>query len=115
MLCVTLEENTFDPSVHPSIKEYIDQIRAGSDLLEAAVCFDKRVVKYLQEQKYLNGFVSEEDLGETVSMKFLTTSLTYFGRWLLMYTDSVRIVSPPELKTIMKELSEKLLACHRDC
>jgi len=115
MLCVTLEETTFDPTAHPSILEYIDRIMAGSDLLEATVHFDKRVVKYLQEQKYLNGFVSEEDLGEVVSMKFLTTSLPYFGRWLLMYTDNVRVASPPELKAIMKELSEKLAICHGYC
>ncbi|HEY4062554.1 MAG TPA: YafY family protein [Puia sp.] len=114
MLGVILEENTFDPTAHPSIREYIDQIRAGSDLLEVMVHFDRHVVKYLQEQKYLNGFVSEEDLGDKVSMKFLTSSLPYFGRWLLMYTDAVRVASPPALKTIMKELSEKLLICHGD-
>jgi len=115
MLCVTLEETTFDPTAHPSIREYIDQIMAGSDLLEATVHFNKRVVKYMQEQKYLNGFVSEEDLGEVVSMKFLTSSLPYFGRWLLTYTDNVRVASPPELKVIMKELSEKIALCHGHC
>ena len=115
MLCVTLEDATFDPSAHPSIREYIDQIMAESDLVEVVVHFKKRSAKYLQEQKYLNGFVSEEDLGEFVSMKFLTSSLSYFGRWLLMHTDNVRIVSPDELKVIMKELSEKLLVCHGAC
>jgi hypothetical protein len=72
-------------------------------------------VKYMQEQKYLHGYVSEEDLGAVVSMKFLTTSLDFFGRWLLMYTDHVRIASPEGLKTIMKELSEKLSAGHGGC
>jgi predicted DNA-binding transcriptional regulator YafY len=115
MLHVTLEETTYDPCAHPSFREYIDQLRAGSDLVEVVVHFDKRIVKYMQEQKYMNGYVSEEDLGETVSMKFLTSSLDYFGRWLLMYTNGVRVVSPSELKVIMKELSEKLLACHGDC
>jgi predicted DNA-binding transcriptional regulator YafY len=115
MLHVSLEETTYDPCAHPSIREYIDQIRAGSDLLEVIVHFDKRIVKYMQEQKYLNGFVSEEDLGETVSMKFLTSSLDYFGRWLLMYTNGVRVAAPNELRVIMKELSEKLLACHGGC
>ena len=115
MLHVTLEETTYDPCAHPSFREYIDQLRAGSDLVEVVVHFDKRIVKYMQEQKYMNGYVSEEDLGETVSMKFLTSSLDYFGRWLLMYTNGVRVASPNELKVIMKELSEKLLACHGDC
>jgi len=115
MLHVTLEETTYDPCAHPSFREYIDQLRAGSDLVEVVVHFDKGVVKYMQEQKYMNGYVSEEDLGETVSMKFLTSSLDYFGRWLLMYTNGVRVASPNDLKVIMKVLSEKLLACHGDC
>ncbi|HVS97994.1 MAG TPA: YafY family protein, partial [Puia sp.] len=58
MLGVTLEDFTFDPASHPSIREYIDRITAGADLREAVVLVDKRIVKYLQEQKYLNGFVS---------------------------------------------------------
>ncbi|HXB92532.1 MAG TPA: YafY family protein [Puia sp.] len=115
MLSVLLEDAAFDPGAHPSIREYIDRIRAESDLVEAVVHFKKETVRYLQQQKYMNGFVSEEDLGEYVSMKFLSSSLSYFGRWLLTYTDHVRVVSPAELKSIMKELSEKLLACHGTC
>ena len=115
MVSVILEDNIYDPRTHPSIREYIDQIRAGSDLVEAVVQIDKRIAKYMQEQKYLNGYVSEEDMGATVSMKFLTADLGYFGRWLLMYTDHVRIVSPNDLKIIMKDLSQKLFACHGSC
>ena len=113
MIGVILEDITFDPAAHPSIREYIEQIRATADLQEAIVLLDKQIVKYLQEQKYLNGFVSEEDLGECVRMKFLTSSLPYFARWLLMYTDHIRVESPDLLKTEMRELSEKLSVHHR--
>jgi predicted DNA-binding transcriptional regulator YafY len=113
MLGVILEDATFDPAGHPSIKEYIETLRAGADLQEAIVLFNKRIVKFLQEQKYLNGFVSEEDLGDFVRMKFLTSSFPYFARWLLMYTDAIRVDSPELLKTEMKELSEKLSVHHR--
>ncbi len=113
MLGITLDENTFDPCSHPSIRQYIDKIRAGTDLEEVIVLFNKDVVKYLQEQKYLNGFVSEEHLDSCVRMKFLTSSILYFGRWLLMYTDWVRVESPETLKVHMKELSEKLSIHHR--
>jgi predicted DNA-binding transcriptional regulator YafY len=115
MLGVTLDEHCFDPSSHPSIREYIDQIRQASDLEEVIVQFDKATVKYLQEQKYLNGFVSEEELDTGVRMKFLTSSLSYFARWLLMYTCSVRIESPASLKSLMNELSENLSAHYRPC
>ena len=113
MLGVIMEDITFDPAAHPSIREYIEQIRANADLQEAVVLISKKIVKYLQEQKYLNGFVSEEDLDDYVRMKFLTSSFPYFARWLLMYTDNIRVESPDLLKTELRELSEKLSVHHR--
>jgi predicted DNA-binding transcriptional regulator YafY len=113
MLGVALDDHCFDPSAHPSIREYIEELRKGSDLEEVIIHFDKAIVKYLQEQKYLNGFVSEEQSETSVRMKFLTSSLSYFARWLLMYTCSVRIESPSSLKTLMNELSENLSAHYR--
>ncbi|HLZ87120.1 MAG TPA: YafY family protein [Puia sp.] len=109
---VILEDATFDPTAHPSMKEYIEQIRAESDLQEAVVRFEKRIVKYLQEQKYLNGFVSEEEGDACVRMKFLVSNLTYFARWLLMYTDAVRVEGPEALKVQIRELAEKSSVHH---
>jgi predicted DNA-binding transcriptional regulator YafY len=108
MLGVTMDDHCFDPSAHPSIREYIDKIRQGSDLEEAIVRFDREMAKYLQEQKYLNGFVSEEVLDTCVRMKFLTSNLSFFGRWLLTYTNRVEVESPVALRTIMHELAEKI-------
>lgn len=108
MLAVTLDDHRFDPSGHPSIREYIDKIRHDSDLEEAVVRFDREAAKYLQEQKYLNGFVSEEILGDCVRMKFLTSDFFYFSRWLLTYTNRVQVESPPALRSAMKALAEKL-------
>ncbi|HXB32450.1 MAG TPA: YafY family protein [Puia sp.] len=108
MLGVTVDDHCFEPSAHPSIREYIDKIRQSSDLEEAIVCFDREVAKYLQEQKYLNGFVSEEVQDAGVRMKFLTSNLGHFGRWLLSFTNRVQIESPPALRTAMKELAEKI-------
>jgi predicted DNA-binding transcriptional regulator YafY len=112
MLGVVLEDLVFDPSAHPSIREYIDRIRMDSDLQEAVVLFDREMAKYLNEQKYLNGFVSEEMLDSCIRMKFLTSSFYYFSRWLLTYTDHVRVESPEVLKTQIRELGEKLFAHH---
>jgi predicted DNA-binding transcriptional regulator YafY len=108
MLGVTVDDHCFDPGVHPSIREYIEKIRQGSDLEEAIVRFDREAAKWLQEQKYLNGFVSEEVLEDCVRMKFLTSNLSFFGRWLLSYTNRVQVESPDTLRNIMKTLAEKL-------
>ena len=108
MLNVNLGEESFDASSHPSVQEYLRQITAEYQLEEAIVLFNKERVRYIQEQKYMNGFVSEEDLGDVVRMKFMTANMGYFGRWLLMYTSHVRIESPDTLKLLMKELGEKI-------
>jgi predicted DNA-binding transcriptional regulator YafY len=115
ILRASLTENTFDGLSHPSVQEYIRKLMADSksELQEVVVCFDKKVTKYIGEQKYLNGFVSEEDLGPALRMKFLVSSLSYFSRWLLMYTDSVRIESPDTLKIVMRELVGKAYEHHR--
>jgi len=114
ILRASLTEMSFDGSSHPSVQEYIGKIMADSksELQEMVICFDKKITKYIGEQKYLNGFVSEEDLGHTIRMKFLVSSLVYFSRWLLMYADSVRIESPDVLRAHMKELAEKIYAHH---
>jgi len=113
MLNVTLRDETFDGSAHPSVQDYINTIKADMELQEVLVRFDKQVVKYLHEQKYLNGFISEEDLGNTVRMKFLTDSLDYFGRWLLMFVDKVTVEAPDDLRAFMKDSGEKLHAHYR--
>ena len=109
---VTLLEESFDATAHPSVQEYMRELTSDHSVEEVVVQFDKKVVKYLQEQKYLNGFVSEEDLGETMRIKFMTSSIHYFGHWLLTYSDRVTVESPSALKNLMKELAERLMARH---
>jgi len=109
---VSLLEESFDATAHPSVQEYMRELTSDHSVEEVVVRFDKKVVKYLQEQKYLNGFVSEEDLGETMRMKFMTSSVHYFGHWLLTYADCAMVESPSTLKNLMKELAERLMARH---
>jgi len=102
------KEETFDASRHPSIQDYINQIRSESELQEIAVNIKKEVAKYIPEQKYLYGFVSETKCGDMVQMKFLTGYPEYLGRWLLMYTDSVTVESPDTFKKLMCTLTGEL-------
>jgi predicted DNA-binding transcriptional regulator YafY len=104
-----LEEN-FNADAHPSLKEYIDQIAHRAELQEAIVLFDKDIARYIQSQKYYFGYVSEEDLGSQVRMRFLTSCLNSFGRWLISYTNAVVVESPLSLKETMYRFTEQLSA-----
>ncbi len=97
-----LKDEQFDLSVHPSLQEYIKSMTHSHDLHEVVLRFDKDVVKYLHNQKYWHGFVREEVEQDFVRMYFVTSSLQGLGRWLLMFTNSVRVESPDSLQTMMQ-------------
>ena len=56
------------------------------------------------DQKYYMGLTSEKRNGDWVEMTFYTGSLDYFARWLLSFGNQVNVMSPPALKTRIKEL-----------
>ncbi|MCL4548066.1 MAG: WYL domain-containing protein [Bacteroidetes bacterium] len=96
--------------VHPSIKDYLYKISKEQNLETVVIRVDKNIVQYLKEQKYYNGFVDEQEIGDFVQMTFLTSSPNYFVRWYLMFADKAEIVSPEPLKIMLRE---KLLEINR--
>ena len=115
MIQAQVLEEFFDGAGHPSVQEYMRQITASYEVEEVVVLFQKRVTKYLAEKKYLYGFISEEEAGECIRMKFMTSSLEFFGRWLLTYSNSVSVESPDPLRELMKTLSQRIYAHYVDC
>jgi predicted DNA-binding transcriptional regulator YafY len=103
-----IKDEQFDIDAHPSLKEYIETMTHESDLQEVVVRFDKDVVKYLGSQKYWHGFVREEEDADFVRMHFVTSSLNGFGRWLLMFTNAVRVESPASLQTMMQQFCAEM-------
>lgn len=104
ILNITKTENPFIKE-HPSIKDYLSKVSKEQNLETIIIRVDKKVTQYLADQKYYNGFINEEDFGDTIQMTFLTSSTEYFVRWFLMFADRANIISPESLKTM---LSEKL-------
>lgn len=103
-----IKDEQFDIDAHPSLKEYIETMTHESDLQEVVVRFDKDVVKYLGSKKYWHGFVREEEDADFVRMHFVTSSLNGFGRWLLMFTNAVRVESPASLQTMMQQFCAEM-------
>ncbi|MHA4843306.1 helix-turn-helix transcriptional regulator [Flavitalea antarctica] len=105
---LTITGEDFDGSLHPSLKQYIDEIQSRAQLHEAVVIFDKDVAKHIKSYKYYFGFVSEEETDEGIKMRFLTSCLESFGRWLISYTNGVSIVSPDSLHEKMVRYADEL-------
>jgi predicted DNA-binding transcriptional regulator YafY len=95
---------------HLSLKAYLEKLtKEQQDLYTVIMSVDKDILKHMGEQKYYNGFVSQRILEEKVEMTFLTFSLEGFARWYMMFGDRAEIVSPPTLKSRIKEIAAIIL------
>ena len=95
---------------HPSLKSYLKEIaKEHQDLHTIVIQIDKPKMKYIGEQKFYNGFVSEKELKNKIEMTFLTSSLEGFARWFIMYGDCADIVSPQSLKNRIIEISNQII------
>ncbi|GAA0878166.1 hypothetical protein GCM10009119_11340 [Algoriphagus jejuensis] len=101
-------EETFDPQAHPTLKDYIDRVRAAENLIQIVLSMPFSSEKYLREQKYNQGFVMEKRMEDQVEMTFMTSHQEGFIRWLICLADKIRILSPPEAKERLKELAEEI-------
>lgn len=101
-----------DPPKH-TLQEFSKQsLHEEQDLQDVVVRFDQGTRRYLGDQKYYRGWVSEEAVDGGVEMTFLTSSIEYFARWLLMWGDGVTVQQPKQLKERVRALSEKLFQHH---
>ena len=101
---ISATSKTFEKK-HKPLKEFLKEITSKqSDLHTVVINFDKDVIKYLGEQQYYHGFVSQKELDHAVEMTFLASSIEGFARWYVMYGDHASIVKPAVLKTRVKEI-----------
>jgi len=94
---------------HPTLKQYLAQIASDQKLTTVVMLADKKIANFLDNQKYYNGFVSQEEIGDQVQMTFLTMSLEGFARWYMMFGDQAQIISPDALKERIRELFDSML------
>lgn len=93
---------------HPPLQQFINREAEKKQLKKIVIDVESQVVKYFGKQKYYNGFINEEASGDNVRMTFLTTSLTGFARWFMMFGDYATIVEPMELRDLVTGISEKI-------
>jgi len=97
--------NQFFKSEHPSLKTFVKQISKEKELYTVVMQINKDVVKYLGDQKFYNGFVSQKILKDKIEMTFLTSSIEGFARWYMMFGDRAEIISPNEVKARVKQIT----------
>lgn len=105
---ITLTDKPFKKE-HPPLKNFLKQMNREEKLTTVVIKMGREHLRYLGDQKYFNGFISQKAVGDKIEMTFLTASIEGFARWLIMFGDSVYIVSPENLKTRVKEIASQVL------
>ena len=94
---------------HPPLQSFITKMSADKEVTKVVIDVEPEIVKFLGEQKYYNGFVKEEKVGDYVRMTFLSGSLMGFSRWFMLFGDHAKIVEPLELNDMIAEIAENIL------
>lgn len=103
----------FDQRSRGDLESYLKQHRTQLPLEHIEVQFENKVASFTHNSRQWYGFIEESGVSEEwVSMRFLTPSLEYFGRWIMSYTHSVRVIGPPALKQKMNDLAAELTKAH---
>lgn len=98
----------FDPSLRDDFKDHIFVRQMQQDVSEVKILFKKNVARLIGDQRYYYGFIEENKTNEGVEMTFMVGECEYFARWLLMFTDSVRVLNSEILETQMQGLIDQL-------
>ncbi|MBL0358705.1 MAG: YafY family transcriptional regulator [Chitinophagaceae bacterium] len=97
---------------HPSLKSFLAKISREKEMHTIVISVDKSVLKYVGEQKYYNGFVSQKEVADKMEMTFVTGSLNGFAKFYLLFGEYANIISPASLKSLVKNniaaISKKL-------
>jgi len=105
--------NTATPFVleHEPLEVHLQKEKQQTLATKIIIRVDKKIAKYIAEDKKLHGFVSEKKTGDVVEMTFMCQNVSeYFPRWYISFGDYATIVEPEALKVKVLELIEKAKA-----
>jgi len=95
---------------HPSLKDYLRKSDMEEKTLhEIIIKVKKDDLWRIGEQKYYMGFVEERFENEDVILTFMSPSPEGFAKAYYMYGEHVDIISPTSLKTMIKDIGDKIL------
>lgn len=105
-----VKDEIFDGSKHPTLHGYIESMKKDkAELNEVVVVMQNEFVRFIRESRYYYGFVKDEpDSDNCTRMYFMTGYMDHFARWLLTFTNSVKVESPQSLKEKMAAFSKEL-------
>ncbi|MBN2213093.1 MAG: YafY family transcriptional regulator [Bacteroidales bacterium] len=105
---LTLTDEKFSSEKRMSLHEFLQGLYQSSNLEPVVVRFEKSIISFVEKPKYYYGYVDQKDLGNQVEMYFMTDSMEYMARWIIMHGSKADIVSPEKLKDVVRDLVKDL-------
>ncbi|NCI45519.1 helix-turn-helix transcriptional regulator [Sediminibacterium soli] len=93
---------------HPALQSFLKKVCEEQELHAITILVEKEVMKWLGEQKFYHGFLSQKDRGKQVELRFLSASLSGFARWFMLYGEMAEIIEPYELNNLVRKNIENL-------
>lgn len=93
---------------HPALRSFLSKVSKEKELHTIVIQVERPAIKYLGEQKFYNGFVSQKEVSDAIEMTFITESLEGFARWYMLFGERADIISPKKLTAIVKKNLEAL-------
>jgi hypothetical protein len=90
------------------LQTFIENTTTEKNLTKVVIRFDRQHFRYLGDQHYYMGFVSQKDLGDQIEMIFLSGNLSGFAVWFMYLGAVADIIEPVELKELLKMNVEKV-------
>ncbi|GHB80711.1 helix-turn-helix transcriptional regulator [Persicitalea jodogahamensis] len=90
-------------TLHPALQSFIERTRQERTLHKVIVRLDRPALRFLGDQHYYHGFVSQTDAGEQIEMTFLTDSLAGMAHWCLIFGEVVDIIEPEMLRGMVSQ------------
>lgn len=91
-----------------TLQQYLADRPAQHELLGVELLFTAEAARFVQEQRYMFGFVEEEPHPNGIIMRFLTHIPDYMARWLLQYTHGVQIIKGEKIREALQTLTLEL-------
>jgi predicted DNA-binding transcriptional regulator YafY len=87
---------------HPSLKSFLEITSNQPELQKIVIHISKEILRFLTDEKYYQGFVSEQEIDENKSeLTFLSASISGFAVWFRMLESHAEIIEPQNLKQLV--------------
>ncbi len=94
---------------HPPLESLLAETNDTQCLTEVVLHTSKEVTRYNADRCYFMGLAGEKELANgQIEQTYRTYSLDLLARWVLANADTTTVISPVEIKDIIKQIIKKI-------